>query len=92
MLIIVTCHKLRQIISFWGHNLTSEKGVKRNSFFIIFHKLSLFNFRKRKDHESSKNMVKNSHFYHFPQVTSDCHLLRSLTSFRNCKNHEKKKM
>ena len=33
-------------------------------------------------------MVKNAHFYHFSQTTSDCHFLWSLSSFRKRKKHE----
>ena len=32
--------------------------------------------------------VKNIHFYHISQATSDCHFLGSLFSFRKRKNHE----
>ena len=37
-------------------------------------------------------MVKNAHFYHFSQATSDCHFLWSLFSFRKRYKHEKNNM
>ena len=49
---------------------------------------SVFSFRNRKKHEKNKNMVKNAHFYHFSQTTSDCHFLGSLFSFRKRYKHE----